>query len=59
MRLNKNNKRNVDVKPAHIGNIIVFCEGETEFNYINYFKSYIETKDEYSNIKIIPQKSIR
>ncbi len=34
-RLNMNNPRNVGLKKQNLGNMIIFCEGETEFNYFN------------------------
>lgn len=35
---------------------MIFCEGSTEYNYLSYFKSYLEhnLKVQYSNIVLEP-----
>lgn len=55
-KLTRNTKRETDVKKEHIGNLIIFCEGNTEYNYFNYFCEYIRTNttDPYANIELIP-----
>ena len=39
-------------KPENAGSLLIFCEGSTEYNYLSYFKSYLEhnVKAHYSNI---------
>lgn len=43
-------------KPENAGNLLIFCEGTTEFNYLSYFKAYLEhnLKAQYSNIVLEP-----
>ena len=43
-------------KPENAGNLLIFCEGATEYNYLSYFKSYLEhnLKAHYSNIVLEP-----
>ena len=28
--------------PEHAGKLLIFCEGSTEYNYMDYFKKYLE-----------------
>lgn len=39
-------------KPENAGSLLIFCEGSTEYNYLSYFKLYLEhnLKAHYSNI---------
>lgn len=43
-------------KPENVGKILAFCEGATEFNYLNYFKKYLDNNihAKYSDIVIEP-----
>lgn len=43
-------------KPENAGSLIIFCEGATEYNYLSYFKQYLEhnLKVQYSNIVLEP-----
>lgn len=43
-------------KPENAGSLLIFCEGSTEYNYLSYFKSYLEhnLKVQYSNIVLEP-----
>lgn len=55
-----NGKREIrNLKPEHAGNLLVFCEGITEYNYLNYFKNYLEhnLRLRYSNIVLEPIKA--
>lgn len=40
-RLNLNLARTIGQKKTYIGNVLIFCEGTTEYNYIYYFASII------------------
>ena len=44
------------LKPENAGNLLVFCEGNTEYNYLNFFKDYLEKRltVPYSNMVIEP-----
>lgn len=43
-------------KPENAGSLLIFCEGSTEYNYLRYFKSYLEhnLKAHYSNVVLEP-----
>ena len=43
-------------KPENAGSLLIFCEGSTEYNYLSYFKEYLEynLKVHYSNIVLEP-----
>ena len=43
-------------KPENAGSLLIFCEGSTEYNYLSYFKSYLEhnLKAHYSSIVLEP-----
>lgn len=45
-----------DPKPENAGNLLIFCGGSTEYNYLWYFKSYLQynLKVRYSNIILEP-----
>jgi len=52
-----NEKRKIDnPKPENAGSLLIFCEGSTEYNYLDYFKTYLEhnLKAHYSNIVLEP-----
>lgn len=42
--------------PENVGKLLIFCEGHTEYNYLNYFKNYIDNnmRAKYSDITIKP-----
>lgn len=31
-----------ELVPEHAGKLLIFCEGSTEYNYMEYFKKYLE-----------------
>ena len=41
-------------KPENAGKLLIFCEGHTEYNYLDYFRNYIENNlhAKYSDIVI-------
>ena len=43
-------------RPENAGKLLIFCEGNTEFNYLMYFKVYLENNlhVQYSDIVIEP-----
>ena len=55
-RLTLNNTRKTETKNEHIGKVLIFCEGYTEYNYFNYLCEYYNTnkKDKYSQVELIP-----
>lgn len=42
--------------PEHAGKLLIFCEGSTEYNYIDYFKKYLENnrKIKYTDVVLEP-----
>ena len=55
-RLVNGERRITDPRPENAGKLLIFCEGATEFNYLNYFKIYLENnlKAKYSDIVLEP-----
>lgn len=52
-RLNVNRTRTIGSMKQHLGNILLFCEGETEYNYFNYFARIIDgNRIKYAHIQI-------
>lgn len=53
-RLVNGERKIIDPKPENAGKLLIFCEGATEYNYLNYFKKYIDNnlRVRYSNIVI-------
>lgn len=51
-RLVNGERRIINPKPENAGKLLIFCEGSTECNYLDYFKSYLEhnLKTSYSSI---------
>ncbi len=52
-----NTKRVIEnLIPENAGKLLIFCEGSTEVNYLNYFGTYISynCRKKYSNIVIKP-----
>lgn len=46
-------ERKIELEDVNIGNMIIFCEGATEENYIKYFTDIIEKKaNKFNNIEI-------
>lgn len=41
-----------ETRKQHIGHIIIFCEGRTEYNYMQYFARIINKKDKFTDIKV-------
>lgn len=42
--------------PEHAGKLLVFCEGSTEYNYMDYFKTYLDNnrKEKYTDVVLQP-----
>lgn len=55
-RLINGERKIIAPKPENAGNLLIFCEGTTEYNYLDYFKVYLEhnLKVQYSNIVLEP-----
>ena len=52
-RLVNGERKIVNPKPENAGSILIFCEGKTEYNYLNYFKRYLEAHQvEFSRIEL-------
>ena len=48
-------KRKQEVEREYLGKIIIFCEGPSEEQYINYFKNIINPKNKYTDIHVETQ----
>ena len=44
-------KRKIEIQRQNIGKVIIFCEGETEKHYFDYFANIID-KNKYTDIEI-------
>ena len=57
-RLVNGERKIVNPKPENAGKLLIFCEGTTEYNYLDYFRQYINNnlKAKYSDIVIEPVK---
>lgn len=55
-RLINGERKIINPKPENAGSLLIFCEGSTEYNYLNYFKEYLEhnLRVQYSNIVLEP-----
>lgn len=55
-RLVNQERRIIKPRPENAGKLLIFCEGHTEFNYLEYFRNYIENNlhAKYSDIVIEP-----
>lgn len=55
-RLVNGERKITNPKPENAGKLLIFCEGSTEFNYLNYFKNYLDhnLRAKYSDIVIEP-----
>lgn len=53
-RLVNGNREIIVPKPENAGKLLIFCEGSTEYNYLNYFKEYLDNnlRVPYSDIVI-------
>ncbi len=51
-RLVNGERKIVNPKPENAGRLLIFCEGSTEYNYLDYFKMYLEhnLRSQYSSI---------
>lgn len=57
-RLVNGERKIINPKPENAGKLLIFCEGHTEYNYLDYFRSYIDNnlRAKYSDIVIEPIK---
>lgn len=55
-RLVNGERRITNPKPENAGKLLIFCEGHTEYNYLDYFRNYINNnlRAKYSDIVIEP-----
>lgn len=51
-RLVNGERKITNPRPENVGQLLVFCEGSTEYNYLDYFKMYLEynRQNSYSDI---------
>lgn len=55
-RLVNGERKIINPKPENAGKLLIFCEGYTEYNYLDYFRGYLENNlhATYSDIVIEP-----
>lgn len=55
-RLVNGERKITNFKPENAGKLLIFCEGYTEYNYLDYFRQYIDNNlhVKYSDIVIEP-----
>ena len=55
-RLVNGERKITNPKPENAGKLLIFCEGYTEYNYLDYFRNYIDNNlhVKYSDIVIEP-----
>lgn len=54
-RLQPFSTRQTEFKEAHLGRVLLFCEGKTEENYFAYFADIIDkNRNKYSQIEVVP-----
>lgn len=55
-RLVNGERKITNPKPENAGKLLIFCEGYTEYNYLEYFRNYIDNnlRVKYSDIVIEP-----
>ena len=55
-RLVNGERKITNPKPENAGKLLIFCEGHTEYNYLDYFRNYIKNnlRAKYSDIVIEP-----
>ena len=46
-RLVNGERKITNPKPENAGKLLIFCEGYTEYNYLDYFKRYPERLNIY------------
>ena len=58
-RLVNGERKITNPKPENAGKLLIFCEGYTEYNYLDYFKRYIDNnlRAKYSDIVIEPMNA--
>lgn len=58
-RLVNGERKITNPKPENAGKLLIFCEGYTEYNYLDYFKRYIDNNlhAKYSDIVIEPMNA--
>lgn len=58
-RLVNGERKITNPKPENSGKLLIFCEGYTEYNYLDYFKRYIDNnlRAKYSDIVIEPMNA--
>ena len=58
-RLVNGERKITNPKPENAGKLLIFCEGYTEYNYLDYFKRYIDNnlRAKYSDIVIQPMNA--
>lgn len=55
-RLVNGERKITNPKPENAGRLLIFCEGHTEYNYLEYFRNYLNNnlRAKYSDIVIEP-----
>lgn len=55
-RLVNGERKVINPRPENAGKLLIFCEGDTEYNYLDYFRQYINNNlhRRYSDIVIEP-----
>ncbi len=55
-RLVNGERKIINPKPENAGKLLIFCEGYTEYNYLEYFRKYLDhnLKAKYTDIVIEP-----
>ena len=55
-RLVNGERKIINPKPENAGKLLIFCEGYTEYNYLEYFREYLDhnLKAKYTDIVIEP-----
>ena len=55
-RLVNGERKITNPRPENAGKLLIFCEGHTEYNYLDYFRSYIDNnlRAKFSDIVIEP-----
>ncbi len=55
-RLVNGDRKITKVIPEHAGKLLIFCEGSTEYNYMDYFRKYLENnqKIKYTDVVLEP-----
>ena len=53
-RLKNNTRKITSERPIHVGKLLLFCEGATEYNYLEYLNQYLKNnvKARYSELVI-------